>query len=155
MLDATVTSWGYAEGTGGHSGFDAYLGTTLFERRMQWQGTRDISAWLTVPAAIGFQAKNDWPALQLRCHELAKLALDVLTNRFGTQPIAHDNDWAQMVAIPVAPQDPDILRKRLYEESRIEVPVTTHGGKVFVRVSTQAYNTREDIERLLTAAALN
>lgn len=155
MLDATVISWGYAQGTGGHSGFDAYLGTSLFERRMQWQGTRDISAWLTVPAALDFQAKHDWPQVQVRCHELAKLALDVLTKRFGTHPIARDDDWAQMVAIPVAPQDPDLLRKRLYEESHIEVPVTSHGNEVFVRVSVQGYNTLEDIERLLAAAALN
>ena len=33
MLDATVISWGYAQGTGGHSGFDAYLGRGVFERR--------------------------------------------------------------------------------------------------------------------------
>ncbi|MBP6421731.1 MAG: aminotransferase class V-fold PLP-dependent enzyme [Propionivibrio sp.] len=155
MLDATVISWGYAQGTGGHSGFDAYLGTSLFERRMQWQGTRDISAWLTVPAALNFQAKHDWLQVQVRCHELAKVALDVLTKRFGTHPIARDDDWAQMVAIPVAPQDPDLLRKRLYEESHIEVPVTSHGKEVFVRVSVQGYNTLEDIERLLAAAALN
>jgi isopenicillin-N epimerase len=155
MLDATVISWGYAQGTGGHSGFDAYLGTSLFERRMQWQGTRDISAWLTVPAALDFQAKHDWLQVQVRCHELAKLALDVLTKRFGTHPIARDDDWAQMVAIPVAPQDPDLLRKRLYEESHIEVPVTSHGKEVFVRVSVQGYNTLEDIERLLAAVALN
>jgi isopenicillin-N epimerase len=155
MLDATVISWGYAQGTGGHSGFDAYLGTSLFERRMQWQGTRDISAWLTVPAALDFQAKHDWLQVQMRCHELAKVALDVLTKRFGTHPIARDDDWAQMVAIPVTPQDPDLLRKRLYEESHIEVPVTSHGKEVFVRVSVQGYNTLEDIERLLAAAALN
>ena len=154
MLDATVISWGYAQGTGGHSGFDAYLGTSLFERRMQWQGTRDISAWLTVPAALDFQAKHDWLAVQVHAHELARLALEVLTRRFGTHPIARDDDWAQMVAIPVAPQDPDLLRKRLYEESRIEVPVTSHGDEVFVRVSVQGYNTLGDIERLLAAPAL-
>jgi isopenicillin-N epimerase len=81
--------------------------------------------------------------------------LDVLTKRFGTQPIAQDDDWAQMVAIPVAPQDPDSLRKRLFEECRIEVPITTHGDQVFVRVSFQGYNTIDDIERLLAADALN
>jgi isopenicillin-N epimerase len=155
MLDSTVISWGYAQGTGGHSGFDAYLGTSLFERRMQWQGTRDISAWLTVPAALDFQAKHDWPQVQVRSHELAKLALDVLTKRFGTHPVTRDDDWAQMVAIPVAPQDPDLLRKRLHEESHIEVPVISHGNEVFVRVSVQGYNTLEDIERLLAATALN
>ena len=51
---------------------------------MQWQGTRDISAWLTVPAAIEFQAKHDWASVQVRCHELASSALEELTKRFGT-----------------------------------------------------------------------
>jgi len=153
-LDATVISWGYAEDTGGHSGFDAYLGRTLFERRMQWQGTRDIAAWLAVPAALEFQRRHDWPAVRARCHALARHALQVLTRRHGLDPIALDDDWAQMVAIPVPSQDADALRERLYEESGIEIPVTTHAGRVFVRLSVQGYNTPQDLEHLLAAPAL-
>ena len=154
MLDATVISWGYAEGTGGHSGFDAYLGQTLFERRLQWQGTRDISPWLAVPAAIAFQHRHDWPMVRARCHDLAAHALAVLTHRHGLRALASDADWAQMVAIPVPAQDPETLRRRLLEESRIEIPVTTHAGRVFVRLSVQGYNTAADIEHLLSAPAL-
>lgn len=154
MLDATVISWGYAEGTGGHSGFAAYLGTTLFERRMQWQGTRDISPWLAVPEALRFQERHDWPTIRERCHELASHALKVLTQRHCLQTVANDEDWAQMVVIPVPVQDPEALRIRLLQESRIEIPVTTHGGRVFVRLSVQGYNTLSDIERLLAAPAL-
>lgn len=151
MLDAAVISWGYAEHTAGHS---AYLGRTLFERRMQWQGTRDISAWLSVPEAIRFQARHQWPQVRARCHDLALQALQVLTQRHGLSSIARDDDWAQMVAIPVPSQDPEILRQRLFDESRIEIPVTTHGGQVFVRLSVQGYNTPADIEQLLAAPAL-
>ncbi|HUN93805.1 MAG TPA: aminotransferase class V-fold PLP-dependent enzyme [Burkholderiaceae bacterium] len=154
QLDAAVISWGYAEDTGGHSGFEAYLGRTLFERRIQWQGTRDISAWLSVPAALRFQARHDWPVVRARCHEFARHALEALARRHGLQPIARDDDWAQMAAIPVPPQDPEALRVRLLDESRIEIPVTTHAGRVFVRLSVQGYNTAEDIERLLAAPAL-
>jgi len=153
-LHATVTSWGYAEDLGGHSGFDAYLGRTTFERRLQWQGTRDISAWLAVPAAIEFQKRHDWPAVRKRCHAMAREALRALTQRHGLAPIAHDEDWAQMVAIPVPPRDPDALRRRLYDESSIEIPVTTHDGRVFVRLSVQGYNTQDDIARLIDAPAL-
>jgi isopenicillin-N epimerase len=154
MLHAPITSWGYAEGTGGHSGFDAYLGRSLFERRMQWQGTRDLAAWLAVPAAIDFQARHDWPAVRTRCHALAREALAALTERFGLAPIARDDDWAQMVAIPVPPQDPQALRQRLYDDSGIEVPVTSHGGRVFVRVSVQGYTSSAEVQRLLNAPAL-
>jgi isopenicillin-N epimerase len=154
MLHATVVSWGYAAGVEGHSGFDAYLGHSLFERRLQWQGTRDIAAWLAVPAALEFEARHDWPEVRRRCHDLARHALEVLTQRFGTTPIARDDDWAQMVAIPVPMQDGDALRVRLYEESGIEIAVTRHAGQVFVRLAVQGYNTGQDIERLLTAPAL-
>ncbi len=92
--------------------------------------------------------------MRARCHALAREALEVLTKRFETEPIAQDEDWAQMVTIPVARQNPDALRSRLYEESRIEVPVTSHGDRVFIRVSVQGYNTRSDIEHLLAAPAL-
>ena len=154
MLDASVISWGYAQGTGGHAGFDAYLGRTGFERRMQWQGTRDITPWLAVPAALRFLDRFDWPAVRRRCHALAARALDELTKRHGLLPVASDDDWVQMVAIPVPPQDPQALRQRLYEESRIEIPVTTHAGQVFVRLSVQGYNTADDIDQLLAAPAL-
>jgi isopenicillin-N epimerase len=154
LLDPTVISWGYAADTGGHSGFDAYLGQSLFERRMQWQGTRDVSAWLAVPAALEFQARHGWPQVRARCHALARHALRTLTERFGRAPVAQDTDWAQMVAIPVPHQDPVALRTRLFRESRIEIPVTTHAGQVFVRLSVQGYNTPDDIERLLSAPAL-
>lgn len=154
LLDATVISWGYAEGTGGHAGFDAYLGKSLFERRMQWQGTRDISPWLAVPEALRFQDRLDWPTVRRHCHELAAHALAVLTQRHGLQPVAKNADWAQMVVIPVPVQDPETLRIRLLQESRIEIPVTTHGARVFVRLSVQGYNTGADIEHLLAAPAL-
>jgi isopenicillin-N epimerase len=54
--------------------------------------------------------------------------------------------------VPV--QDPQALQARLMNESRIEVPVTMHGGQVFVRISVQGYNTPEDIAQLLAAPAL-
>ena len=154
MLDAPVISWGYAQGTGGHSGFEAYLGHTLLERRMQWQGTRDVSAWLSVPEALLFQRRWEWPTVQQRSHALAQHALEVLTARHGLAPVARPDDWAQMVAIPVPAQDPQVLRHRLFEESRIEIPVTSHAGQVFVRLSVQGYNTPADIERLIQAPAL-
>jgi isopenicillin-N epimerase len=70
-LDANVVSWGYVAEAAGHTGFDAYTGHRLLERRFQWQGTSDIAAYLTVPAAIDFQAQHDWPRHRARCHAMA------------------------------------------------------------------------------------
>ena len=51
-------------------------------------------------------------------------------------------------------RDVDAMRRRLFDESRIEIPVTQHGGRTFVRLSVQGYNTQDDLERLLAAPAL-
>jgi isopenicillin-N epimerase len=151
QLHASTVSWGYAEDAGGHSGFDAYLGTTVFERRMQWQGTRDLSAWLAVPAAISFLAEHGWNRIRKRCHAMAAQALAEVTRHHGLAPIAHDHDWSQMVAIPVPAQDPERLRRYLFDRHRIEVPITTHEGNVYVRLSVQGYNTEDDVSKLVRA----
>ena len=150
-LHATVTSWGYAEQVTGHSGFDAYLGRSLLERRLQWQGTRDIAAFLTVPAAIGFQRQHRWPEVRARCHDMAVGLMHRVARRTGLPPIGPDAAFAQMVPLPVATDDGDALRRHLFDEHRIEVPVTRHGAQHFVRVSVQGYNTAEDLQRLESA----
>jgi len=45
-------------------------------------------------------------------------------------------------------QDAEALRARLFEQHRIEVPVTQHAGRTFVRVSVQGYNTAADLAAL-------
>lgn len=147
-LHATVTSWGYAEGIGGHSGFDAYLGTSTLERRLQWQGTRDPSAWLAVPAAIDFHRTHLGPAVRARGHAMAVALLQRVAARTGLAPIAPDADFALMVPLAVPADDPDALRRRLFEQHRIEVPVTSHGGRHFVRVSVAGYTTEADLQAL-------
>ena len=150
-LDATVVSWGYAAGSAGHTGFEAYTGRTPFERRLQWQGTRDIAAFLAVPAAIDFQERHDWPAWRARCHELACATRRRVDARNGLGSIAPDADFAQMVPIGVTTEDAEGLRRWLFAQHRIEVPVTRHGARCFVRLSVQAYNTQAELDRLVGA----
>jgi isopenicillin-N epimerase len=155
-IDATVVSWGYVAADaagGGHAGFDAYTGRTLLERRLQWQGTRDIAAQLAVTAAIDFQARHDWPSWQARCHAMVCEAMHRNQVRNGLALAAPDTDYGQMATLPVKAFDAESLRRWLFERHRIEVPVTTHLGKVFVRLSVQAYNTQADIDALSEALA--
>jgi isopenicillin-N epimerase len=160
-LEAPVISWGYVgqsmaecSGTlGGHTGFDAYTGSTVLERRLQWQGTRDISACLAVPAAIDFQRRHHWPAQQRRCHELAVHAQSRVLSRNRLAPVAPDSAYGQMLTIPVRADDAQALRQRLFDHYRIEVPVTEHQGRLFVRISVQAYNDEVDVDKLVRALA--
>lgn len=159
-VHAPVVSWGYvaeeaqpAAGMGGHTGFDAYVGRTVLERRLQWQGTRDIAAWLSVPAALDFLATHHWPRHRAESHTRALALQARVLARNGLRPIARDEDFGQMVPIPVRCTDPEGLRAWLFEQHRIEVPVTQHAGQVFVRVSVQAYTGDAELQALENALA--
>ncbi len=151
QINATVVSWGYVAEGGGHTGFDSYTGSSRFERRLQWQGTRDIAAFLSVPAAIDFQARHSWPAQRARCHALALQTMAQALQCNGLAPIALPDSLAQMAPIPVRCNNAEALRRALFEQHHIEVPVTQHGSHCFVRLSVQAYNTQADLDALLSA----
>ena len=151
LLEGLVVSWGYAPEPGGH---DAYTGSTLFERRHQWQGTRDLAPFLSVPAAIRFQARHDWDAVRARCHAMAAATLHRVCALTGLEPVGQDCDFGQMVAIPVPPTDPMALQAALLETHGIEIPVTVHRERTFVRLSVQGYNTQADMDALVTALRL-
>jgi isopenicillin-N epimerase len=153
QVEATVVSWGYLAEASGHTGFDAYTGSTPLQRRLQWQGTRDIAAFLAVPAAIAFQQRHGWPVWRLRSHAMACETRRRVGQRNGLPAIAADGDYGQMVPIPVRASDAEGLRRHLFERHRIEVPVTQHGPHTFVRLSVQAYNTQADLDTLVDALA--
>jgi isopenicillin-N epimerase len=132
LIDPLVVSWDWSDGA-------------AFHELHRWQGTRDPSAYLAVPAAIDFQAEHDWPHVRERCHELLaslELPFEPLTDEF-----------VQMRGFRVDDPDPSALKRRLYDEHRIEVPIvqTRHGWAM--RVSVQAYNDERDLAAL--AAALS
>jgi len=58
-----------------------------------------------------------------------------------------------MAAFPLPPCDGAALQRRLYDEYRVEVPVTEWNGRQLVRVSVQGYNTADDVGTLITALA--
>ena len=147
------SSTGRSAGSGGHTGFDAYLGRSTYERRLQWQGTRDITGCLALTAAIDFHHAQLTPEVRNACHRQAVSLMHELAGHFGLPVIGSDAHFAQMAPIPVPATGPDAeaLRQRLFEQHRIEVPVTQHGGQCFVRVSVQGYNTRAELEALADA----
>jgi isopenicillin-N epimerase len=150
---------------------DLGVSTSRFLEENEWQGTRDPAAYLSVPASIQFQAEHNWPMVRAECHELlreARRRIEALTRlppicpdtgRPGshTRPGEGGNgippyEWfAQMAAFPLPACDAAVLQRRLYDESRVEVPIIEWNGRQLVRVSVQGYNTAEDVEALVTA----
>jgi isopenicillin-N epimerase len=56
-----------------------------------------------------------------------------------------------MIALLIPICDAEVLKARLYDEYRIEVPIVTWNDWQFVRVSIQGYNTREDVDAVASA----
>ena len=135
-IDGAVVSWGYDD--------DA-----TFRSRVERQGTNDPSAYLAVPDAIDYQAERGWDEVRARCCALAREARDELCALLGTEPIAPPEMLLQMASVALPPCDGAELQRRLFDEHRIEVPVTRH--EALMRVSAAAYTGREDVERLLDA----
>lgn len=124
-----------------------------FLDELQWTGTRDIAAYLSVPAAIQFWAEHGWEDSRVRCHALARYAREAIAGLTGLPQISPDSiDWfVQMATVPLPPCDGPALKARLYDEFRVEVPVMEWQGRQYLRVSIQAYNTRQDVDRLTGA----
>jgi isopenicillin-N epimerase len=121
-----------------------------FVGRHQEQGTRDPAAYLTVPSAIEWQAQHGWDDVRVRCHELARRAAGDL----GLEPLVsgtRDDLFGQMVALRLPEDAPADLKERLYDEYRIEIPVSDKNGLNLIRASFQGYNDERDLERLRAA----
>jgi isopenicillin-N epimerase len=147
LLEPLVVSWGWQAERPGPS---------RFIDEQEYQGTRDIAAYLSVPAAIRFMAEHDWPTVRAECHALLCETGKRLSAFTGLPLLAPlTEDWcAQMAAFPLPACDPDALKQRLYAEFHIEVPLIFWNGRALVRISLQGYNTRDDLEAFLEALAV-
>jgi isopenicillin-N epimerase len=149
-LHPLVVSWGWGDDV---IAPDPTMGETEFVRWHQWQGTRDIAAFLATPAAIQFQAEHNWDAVRAECHALASETRRRLNDLTGLAPLSPDStDWfRQMAAVRLPPVDVKALQVRLYTEHRIEVPIFLWQAEALLRVSFQGYNTRADADALVEA----
>lgn len=147
LIEPLVVSWGWRPR-------DDDGWSSPFVNQIQRQATHDVSAYLSVPAAITYQRERDWPTVREECHELVRLARRELASLTGVEPFVPDDErwFAQMATLPLpAGVDQALVHRRLYDEYRIEIPGTHWGDAPCLRVSVQGYNTRADIERLVDA----
>lgn len=146
LLEPLVVSWGWEPEKPGPS---------RFVEEQEWQGTRDIAAYLSVPSAIRFMAEHHWEAVQRECHELARYARARISELTGLEPLSPDSVmwYAQMVTVPLPPCDPAAVKRRLYEEYHVEVPLVVWKDRPHIRVSIQAYNVQQDVDTLIRGLA--
>lgn len=142
LLQPLIVSWGWEPDK-------EYL--EPYQYMFEWTGTHNPAAYLSIPAALDFQALHNWPAVRAACHQQLLATSQQIGELTGLAPISPDSDgwWAQMRALPLPPCDPIALKEHLWDEFQVEVPITTWNGRHFVRVSIQGYNRPADTERLV------
>jgi isopenicillin-N epimerase len=146
-LEPLQVSWGYHREKRSIDEPDTW-GSTPRLRFLEFEGTRDFSPWLAVPAAIDFQAGLGWQAIRTRIAELVRYVrsrLGWLPPETPNHPELHGAMTAFRLPDGVDAQE---LRRRLWDLHRIELPVIERPDGLLIRVSTHFYNTPEEIDRL-------
>ena len=143
-IEPFVVSWGYKPTPETTTG-------SRFIDLLQWTGTKDPAAALTVPAAIRFMQDHDWASVRRKCHAILRGAVESICELVDLPPLYPlDSDfYSQMAAAPLPRVDVAALKSRLYDEFHVEVPIIAWQDRNFVRISIQAYNSQEDVDVLM------
>ncbi|MBE0670387.1 MAG: aminotransferase class V-fold PLP-dependent enzyme [Anaerolineales bacterium] len=144
MIEPLIVSWGY------NSNVETTTGSRFVDI-LQWTGTKDPAAVLTVPVAIQFMQEHNWADIRGECHLLLRRAVEQICDLTNMSPLypLDSGLYSQMGIAPLPLSNLAVLKNRLYDEYKIEVPLIQWQDKQFVRISVQGYNSRKDIEALV------
>jgi isopenicillin-N epimerase len=140
-VDPAIISWGYDSDHSSHSQFLDYH---------QTNGTRDFTAFLTVPTCIDFMEQHNWREMAKRCQKIVIDNAMRFCDLVGSTPISPVNKEfiGQLFSIPIKTDDPMALHDVLFEKYNIEIPVPVENGNAYLRYSIQAFNDQTDLDRL-------
>jgi len=144
MLNPLVVSWGYES---------EFPGASQFLDYHEQQGTRDISAFLTIPAAIRFFEENEWKSKSDNCKNKILSIYEEFCELLGSKPICPVTSefLGQMSSIPIQTKQPFELKELLFEKYKIEIPVMKIENQTYLRISLNGYNDQNDLDILSLA----
>lgn len=151
LLDPLVISHGWTKEAKDPDALGTF-GNSPFIDGIEVQGTRDPSAWLTVPTAIQYRRDHDWTAIQDHCRQLAQDTARRLGQLTGLPPLSSPEFSApQMVAMPIPECDTAEIHKLLFDRYSVEIPVFKWQDHCIARLSVQGYNSRPQMDKLIDA----
>ncbi|MBK9282938.1 MAG: aminotransferase class V-fold PLP-dependent enzyme [Sphingobacteriaceae bacterium] len=144
LFDPLIISWGYKA---------LFPSNSKFQDYHQMQGTRDYSAFLTIPKSIEFMKAHNWWEVAIQCRKMVQSNAPRFIELLGTKSLCKINDdfLVQLFSIPIKHKHPEKLHDQLYSDFKIEIPVMRQNDKVFIRYSIQAFNTQKDLDILYSA----
>lgn len=127
------------------------VGDGYFIDEHEFLGTRDHSPFLTIPYAIDWMERNDWPALQQQCRSLTESGVEQLCAIEGVTPIGvggHDPVLQMGTVILPSNTNTDDMKTWLYNERNVEVVVHRWLDTPILRFSVHGHTTSNDIQLL-------
>jgi isopenicillin-N epimerase len=140
MIEPLVVSWGYEAENPSNSQFLDY---------MQWQGTNDISAYLTVPDTINFLEKHNWKEKAVSCREINLWAKNEISSQLNIEALGRNEFLGQMTTFSLHLDDTINQQMEFYYKYKIQVPFIKWNKQTFFRISSQVYNSKEDFIYLI------
>jgi isopenicillin-N epimerase len=132
-------------------------GRSLYLQELDWMGTDDPTARLSLPKALAYLETLHADGLAGVMRANRALALEAqarLAAHLGVPVPAPPDMIGSMAALPLPENAPRDLESRLYEHHRVRVPVFPFGDRLLVRVSAQRYNSLADYDALATALSI-
>ena len=119
----------------------------------EYQGTRDISAFLTLPKALQFLEETNWKDKVESCKQLILKYYPLFCDLVNSKPICplSTEFLGQMCSIPINTTKPLELKELLFNTYKIEIPITNLNGQYYIRITLNGYNTLEDLNALHSA----
>ena len=150
-IQPMLKSWGWGEEYEKFKSSVQLHSPSRFINVFQWQGTRDMSTFFTVPEAIQFQEEHDWDSVRSRSINMVIEARNRINEITKLPKICPDNWLGQMATILFPIDDTVAFKKTLYNDYQIEMPVMRHLEHTAFRISIQGYNSEADIDHLINA----
>jgi len=100
-------------------------------------------------------AAHNWKSKKEECHQLVLKYRSYMIDKTGNAPIAPDDEgrWFYQMCAHRLPSgiEGKKLHLKLFEEYKIEIPITKVYDDWYMRISVQGYNTETDLDRLFSA----
>jgi len=142
LIDPLVVSWGWESDMPGKSRYLDYH---------QWQGTRDMSVFLTIPFTIEYLKSLSWENIISKSREQLRQFQEKMCSKLDIKTLTTaSSKWQGQMASFILPDntDPEIVKTFLFSNYRIEVPVFDWNGNTVIRISMQPYNTIKELHLL-------
>ena len=125
---------------------------TRFIDSFELQGTKDPSAWLTIPDAIKFINDKKYSNAFKESSKLVYETALTISNLTKIPLLANREFLApQMISIPIPKCNVDHVKTQLLKKFNIEIPVIKWKNRCFVRISIQIYNSKSELIKLTQA----